>query len=75
MPVLTEQPSMGDVLKYEVNPNYTREVITLLIGILVVAAAVAWVYCRNAGYRGFTGDIQAVRGPWGIKIGVKLGCY
>jgi len=33
MPVLTEQPSMGDVLKYEVNPNYTREVVTLLIGI------------------------------------------
>ena len=32
MPVLTEQPSMGDVLKYEVNPNYTREVITLLVG-------------------------------------------
>ncbi|MBW6494357.1 MAG: head decoration protein [Burkholderiaceae bacterium] len=32
MPVLTEQPSTGDVLKYEVNPNYTREVITLLIG-------------------------------------------
>jgi len=23
---------MGDVLKYEVNPNYTREVTTLLIG-------------------------------------------
>jgi len=33
MPVLTEPPSMGDVLKYEVNPNYTREVVTLLIGI------------------------------------------
>ena len=32
MPVLTRPPSMGDVLKYEVNPNYTREVITLLIG-------------------------------------------
>jgi hypothetical protein len=32
MPVLTELPSMGDVLKYEVNPNYTREVITLLQG-------------------------------------------
>ena len=25
MPVLTQPPSMGDVLKYEVNPNYTRE--------------------------------------------------
>ena len=32
MPVLTQPPSMGDVLKYEVNPNYTREVITLLQG-------------------------------------------
>jgi hypothetical protein len=32
MPVLTEPPSMSDVLKYEVNPNYTREVITLMIG-------------------------------------------
>jgi hypothetical protein len=30
MPVLTEPPSMGDVLKYEVNPNYTRETVTLL---------------------------------------------
>jgi len=32
MPALTEQPSMGDVLKYEVNPNYTREGVTLLQG-------------------------------------------
>ncbi len=32
MPVLTQPPSTGDVLKYEVNPNYTREVITLLQG-------------------------------------------
>ena len=32
MPVLTEPPSMGDVLKYEVNPNYTRETIALLAG-------------------------------------------
>ena len=32
MPVLTQPPSMGDVLKYEVNPNYTREVVPLLAG-------------------------------------------
>jgi len=32
MPVLTEPPSMGDVFKYEVNPNYTREAVTLLVG-------------------------------------------
>ena len=33
MTVLTQPPSMGDVLKYEINPNYTREVITLLQGL------------------------------------------
>jgi hypothetical protein len=33
MPVLTQPPSTGDVLKYEVNPNYTRETITLLQGL------------------------------------------
>jgi len=32
MTVLTQPPSMGDVLKYEVNPNYTRDTITLLSG-------------------------------------------
>jgi hypothetical protein len=32
MAVLTKPPSLGDVLKYEVNPNYTRDVITLLVG-------------------------------------------
>jgi len=32
MTVLTQPPTMGDVLKYEANPNYTRETITLLAG-------------------------------------------
>ncbi|MEN8878031.1 MAG: head decoration protein [Hyphomonas sp.] len=32
MSVLTQPPTMGDVLKYELNPNYTRETITLLAG-------------------------------------------
>ena len=32
MTVLTQPPGMGDVLKYEVNPNYTRDTITLLAG-------------------------------------------
>jgi len=30
MPVLTQPPSMGDLLKYEDNANYTRETVTLL---------------------------------------------
>ena len=40
MPVLTEPPRMGDVLKYEVNPNYTREAIPLLMGLPYPAGAV-----------------------------------
>jgi hypothetical protein len=31
---------MGDVLKYEVNPNYTREVITLQLGLCYPAGSV-----------------------------------
>jgi hypothetical protein len=29
---LVKLPTPGDVLKYEVEPNYTRDVITLLVG-------------------------------------------
>jgi hypothetical protein len=32
MPVLTQAPTMGDLLKYELNPNYNRETVTLLAG-------------------------------------------
>ena len=32
MSVLTQPPSMGDVLKYELNPNFTRDSVTLLAG-------------------------------------------
>ncbi len=32
MPVLTQPPSKGDLLKYEENPDYCRETVTLLAG-------------------------------------------
>ena len=32
MTVLYQPATMGDVLKYEVNPNFTRETVTLLAG-------------------------------------------
>jgi len=51
MPVLTEQPSMGDVLKYEVNPNYTREVITLLIGTRYPVGAVLGRITASGKYK------------------------
>ena len=40
MPVLIQPPTMGDSLKYELNPNYTRESVTLLAGSRYPAGAV-----------------------------------
>ena len=40
MPVLIHPPSMGDALKYELNPNYTRETVTLAEGTEYPAGAV-----------------------------------
>ena len=51
MPVLTEPPSMGDVLKYEVNPNYTREVITLLQGMPYPVGAVLGKITASGKYK------------------------
>ncbi|KGJ13882.1 head decoration protein [Paracoccus sanguinis] len=51
MPVLTEPPSMGDVLKYEVNPNYTREVVTLLVGMPYPTGAVLGRITASGKYK------------------------
>jgi len=51
MPVLTEPPSMGDVLKYEVNPNYTREVVTLLAGSAYPVGAVLGRITASGKYK------------------------
>lgn len=40
MPVLTQPPTIGDVLKFEVNPNYTRETVTLSGGTAYPVGAV-----------------------------------
>ncbi|QCO57840.1 head decoration protein (plasmid) [Pseudorhodobacter turbinis] len=51
MPVLTEPPSMGDVLKYELNPNYTREVVTLLVGMPYPVGAVLGKITASGKYK------------------------
>ena len=51
MPVLTEPPSMGDVLKYEVKPNYTREVVTLLAGMPYPVGAVLGRITASGKYK------------------------
>jgi len=67
---LSEKPSHQKVLH-----TIILLIMALLFGIFVVAAAAGFVYCRARGYDGFTGNIEAVKGPFGIKIGVKIGCY
>ena len=52
-----------------------RWVWVVFIGIIIVASAVAFVYCRSRGYHGFNGYLEAVKGPFGVRIGTKLGCY
>ncbi|MDP7130868.1 MAG: head decoration protein [Paracoccaceae bacterium] len=50
MPQLTQPPSMGDLLKYELNPNYTRESVTLLAGTDYPLGAVLGVVTASGKY-------------------------
>jgi hypothetical protein len=51
MPVLTQPPNMGDVLKYELNPNFTRETVTLLAGTNYPVGAVLGRITANGKYK------------------------
>jgi hypothetical protein len=51
MTVLTQPPTMGDVLKYEINSNYTRETITLLAGTAYPVGAVLGRITANSKYK------------------------
>ena len=51
MSVLTQPPTMGHVLKYEVNPNYTRETVTLLAGIAYPVGAVLGRITASGKYK------------------------
>ena len=51
MSVLTQPPTMGDVLKYELNPNYTRETVTLLAGATYPVGAVLGRVTASGKYK------------------------
>ena len=51
MTVLHQPPTMGDVLKYEVNPNYTRETVTLLEGTAYPVGAVLGRITASGKYK------------------------
>ncbi|MBZ0130597.1 MAG: head decoration protein [Rhodobacteraceae bacterium] len=51
MSVLTQPPSQGDLLKFEVNPNYSREIVTLLLGIPYPVGAVLGRITTSGKYK------------------------
>lgn len=51
MTVLTQPPSLGDILKYELNPNYTRETVTLLAGTAYPVGAVLGRITASGKYK------------------------
>jgi len=65
MPVFTQPPSMGDLLKYEDNANYTRESVTLLAGTNYALGSVLGIVTASGKYTispdaGATGEQVAV---------------
>ena len=51
MTVLHQPATEGDVLKYEVNPNYTRETVTLLMGMPYPVGAVLGKITASGKYK------------------------
>ena len=70
MPVLTQPPSMGDVLKYELNPNYSREVVTLLAGLPYPVGAVLGKISASGKY-----TLSAATGSDGAQTAVAVLLY
>lgn len=70
MPVLTEPPSMGDVLKFEVNPNYTREIVTLLSGMPYPVGSVLGKITASGKY-----TLSAATGADGAQVASAVLLY
>jgi len=51
MTVLRQPTTMGDMLKYELNPNFTRETITLLAGTAYPVGAVLGKITASGKYK------------------------
>lgn len=51
MPVLTASPTLGDLLKFELNPSYTRETVTLKAGTSYPLGAVLGRINASGEYR------------------------
>ena len=51
MPTLTQAPSQGDVVKFQINPNYNNEAVTLLLGTNYKSGAVLGKITASGKYK------------------------
>jgi hypothetical protein len=51
MPVLTQSPTLGDLLKYELNGSYAREIVTLKAGTNYALGSVLGKITASGKYR------------------------
>ena len=70
MTVLTEAPSQGDVVKIQFDPNYTNEVITLLLGSNYKAGSVLGKITASGKY-----TLSAATGADGAQVAVAVLLY
>lgn len=70
MPVLVMPPSLGDLLKYELNGNYCRETVTLKGGTAYVLGSVLGKITASGKYR--LSPAAAVSGDEGAETAVAV---
>ena len=51
MPTLTQAPMQGDIVKFQINPNYTNEAITVLLGTNYKSGAVLGKITASGKYK------------------------
>ena len=70
MPVLTMSPTLGDVLKYELNPNVQREKVTIKQSAALALGTVLGKLTKDtvAVAAGGSNDRPPVSGPVGMLV-------
>lgn len=66
MPVLVAPPTLGDLLKYELNGNYTRETVTLKSGTNYALGSVLGKITASGKYR--LAPVAEVAGDEGAEV-------
>ena len=70
MPTLTMSPTLGDLIKYELNGNYNRETVTLIAGTNYALGSVLGKITASSKYR--LSPVAEVEGDEGAETAVAV---